>query len=134
VSTIQVAANGYPRVTGFPGTQCAADYPAYYAGTPAANLTYTIPANTDTASYTDQKIYSFAPWDSRKRLYRLNIEGLLKIPMTPLNIGFSANLGQKTLGAERLDHGYAAPDDLEILFGTRFDIGQFLAKLGINPF
>jgi len=54
--------------------------------------------------------------------------------MTPLYVGFNANLGQKTFAARRLDHGYAAPDDLEIFFGTKFDIGELLAKLGINPF
>jgi hypothetical protein len=134
VSTIQIAANGYPQVTSYPGSKCAADYPDYYVGVPPSSLMYTIPTDTSTVTYTDQKIYSFQPWDSRKRLYRLNIVGMLKIPMTPLNIGFSANLGQKAFGASKLDHGYAAPDDLEILFGTRFDIGQLLGKIGVNPF
>lgn len=54
--------------------------------------------------------------------------------MRPLYVGFNANLGQKTLGAVKLDHGYAAPDDLEIFFGTKFDIGSLLVRLGFAAF
>ena len=42
--------------------------------------------------------------------------------------------GKRVLLASGFDHGYAAPDDLEIFFGTKFDIGALFAKLGINPF
>lgn len=137
-STIYVAANNYPAVTTMSGSTCAADYGSYYQGTVPAGLTYTAPPNVTTGNptitYTLTGNYSFQPWDSRKRMYRLDFEGLLKIPMTPLYMGFNANLGQKTFGAVRLDHGYAAPDSLEIFFGTKFDIGELFAKIGINPF
>jgi hypothetical protein len=133
-STLFVGANGYPGVTGYPGSSCAADYPSYYAGTVPKGLTFSIPTNTATVTYTDTGILSYQPYDSRKRIYRLDIEGLLKIPMTPLYVGFNANLGQKTFYSIKLDHGYAAPDDLELFFGTKFDIGELLAKVGISPF
>jgi hypothetical protein len=133
-STTFVNANGYPGITGYAGSSCASDYPSYYAAPVPSGLTFSIPANTSTVTYTDLKTYSYQPYDSRKRIYRLDIEGLLKIPMTPLYLGFNANLGQKTFLAKKLDSGYAAPDDLEIFFGTKFDIGELFAKLGINPF
>jgi hypothetical protein len=66
--------------------------------------------------------------DSRKRLYRLDIEGLLKVPKTLFYVGFNANIGQRTVGASYLDSGYAAPDDLRFFFGTKFDIGSVLSK------
>jgi hypothetical protein len=71
--------------------------------------------------------------DSRKRLYRLDIEGLLKIPETPFYVGLNANLGQKTLGATGLDRGFAAPDDLRFFFGTKFDIASVLMKFQKTP-
>jgi hypothetical protein len=109
---------GYTPPTNNASQTCTVDYPTYYSGTP--------PVSTSGAVW--------APVDSRKRLYRLDLEGLLKIPNTPLYVGFNANLAQKSLGATHLDHGYAAPDDLRFLFGTRFDIGTALSKLGVNPF
>jgi hypothetical protein len=76
--------------------------------------------------------------DSRKQLYRIDIEGLVKIPIPataiPFYIGFNANISQHSWQAENLDHGYAPPDDIRILFGTRIDIGALLSsfKLGAN--
>jgi hypothetical protein len=66
------------------------------------------------------------PTDSRVyRLWRYQLEGILKIPSTPLFIGFQANVAAQ--------HGHKdyrqPPDDLRILFGTRFDIGKLFAKL-----
>lgn len=138
-STIYIPATGYPVITGYSGSSCATDYPSYYAATVPAGLTYPIPANSPAGAnpaitYLDTMTDSYQPYDSRKRLYRLDFEGLLKIPMTPLYVGFNANLAQKTLGATNLDHGYAAPDNLSIFFGTKFDIGNLLARLGITPF
>jgi hypothetical protein len=52
----------------------------------------------------------------RERKFRLGFEGRLKIPETPLFVGFDANLGK-------------GPDDLRFLFGTRFDIGNLFGKL-----
>ena len=137
-SYLYVSANGYSTTTGYPGSSCAEDYPAYYAAAVPKGLTFTIPPNTTsgttTTTYQDLMTYTYQPVDSRKRLYRLDIEGLFKVPATPLYLGFNANLGQKTFGAIRLDHGYIAPDDLEIFFGTKFDIGELFAKIGVAPF
>jgi hypothetical protein len=114
--------NGYAPPTNNPGTSCLTDYPTYYSTT----VSPLPPGITPGAVW--------GPLDSRKRLYRLDIEGLLRIPYTPLYVGFNANVGQKSLGASHLDHGYAAPDDLRFLFGTKFDIGTALSKMGVNPF
>lgn len=62
-----------------------------------------------------------------QRLWRFQLEGLLKIPNTPAVIGFSANVGQQVFGADRLSK--PAPDDLRFLFGTKFDVGKLVAKL-----
>ena len=71
--------------------------------------------------------------DSRKQLYRLDLEGLIKIPIPltaiPFYIGFNANISQHTVQSNQLDHGYAPPDDIRILFGTRIDIGTLLTSL-----
>jgi hypothetical protein len=72
------------------------------------------------------------PVESRKRLYRLDIEGLLKIPKTILYVGFNANIGQRSLGAVHLDHGYSAPDDLRFFFGTKLDIAAVLSKFNFG--
>lgn len=52
----------------------------------------------------------------RDNRMRVGIEGRLKIPATPLLVGFDANLGK-------------GKDDLRFVFGTRFDIGELLGKL-----
>ncbi|HWZ44510.1 MAG TPA: Ig domain-containing protein [Candidatus Saccharimonadales bacterium] len=61
-----------------------------------------------------------------QRLWRFQMEGLLKIPNTPAVIGFSANVGQRTFGGDRLSK--PAPDDLRFLFGTKFDVGKLVSK------
>jgi hypothetical protein len=71
-------------------------------------------------------------FDSRKRLYRIDIEGLLKIPNTLFYVGLNANIGQKQVMAEKLDPNFAAPNDLRFLFGTKFDIAQLFSKLGVK--
>ena len=55
-------------------------------------------------------------FDSRKRLYRIDIEGLLKIPNTLFYVGLNANIGQRQVMAEKLDPNFAAPNDLRFLF------------------
>lgn len=74
--------------------------------------------------------------DSRKQLYRLDFEGLVRIPIpataVPFYIGFNANISQHTWQAEYLDHGYAPPDDIRILLGTRIDIGTLLTSLKLT--
>jgi hypothetical protein len=95
-----------------PGSSCASDYPQFYS--------------------------SFSPVDSRKQLYRIDLEGLVRVPIPataiPFYIGFNANIAQHSWQAENLDHGYAPPDDIRILFGTKIDIGTLLSslKLGAN--
>jgi hypothetical protein len=91
-------------------------------GFPPATSTGT---QTTCSQYTD---IGDAPVDSRKRLYRFDIEGLLKLPRTPLYVGLNANIGQKSLGAGHLDRGFAAPDDLRFFFGTKFDIAAVMMK------
>jgi hypothetical protein len=70
--------------------------------------------------------------DSRKRLYRVDIEGLLKIPDTLFYVGLNANIGQRQVMAEKLDPNFTAPNDLRFLFGTKFDIAQLFARLGVK--
>ncbi len=115
---------GYPATTDYTGSTCKNDYPMIYSGKVPSTVTPVPPGDT----------LAYVPYEVRKRLYRLDFEGLLKIPNTPLYVGFNANIGQRTLGASRLDHGYAAPDDLRFLFGTKFDISTLLNKLGVTTF
>ena len=60
------------------------------------------------------------------RQYRVGIEGSLKVPSTPLLLGFSANLGQNLFSTHRLQ---APNDDLRFFIGTKFDIGSVLSKV-----
>jgi hypothetical protein len=69
--------------------------------------------------------------DSAKRVYRLDLEGILKIPHTPAFVGFNANVGQKLFGAHHLDLGLQANDDLRFLFGIKIDVGTIMEKLGL---
>jgi hypothetical protein len=93
------------------GSSCSADYPSAF------------PTLADAV-------------DSRKQLYRLDFEGLVKIPipatLIPFYIGFNANIAQHTVGAVKLDHGFAPPDDIRILLGTKFDIGTLLSSLNLG--
>jgi hypothetical protein len=50
------------------------------------------------------------------RKLRWGFEGRLRVPFTPLQIGFDANLGK-------------GRDDVRFIFGTRFDIGTLFAKI-----
>lgn len=52
----------------------------------------------------------------RERHFRAGFEGRLKVPETPLFVGFDANFGK-------------GPDDLRFLFGTRFDVGSLFGRL-----
>jgi len=66
--------------------------------------------------------------NSRERLWRINVEGILKVPSTPLIVGFSANVGMKNPGAPPIIQG--AGDDLRFLFGAKFDMAKLMAKIG----
>jgi len=65
----------------------------------------------------------------RTRLYRLGLEGILKIPSTPLIIGFSANVGQESLGLGPHTIVQRAGDDLRFLFGARFDAAKLMSVI-----
>jgi hypothetical protein len=54
----------------------------------------------------------------RRRPWRIEALGRLKIPETPFLIGFDGNFGK-------------GPDDVRFLFGTRFDIGKILHTLRV---
>jgi hypothetical protein len=54
--------------------------------------------------------------DVRERPWRTAIEGRLKIPETPFQIGFDANVGK-------------GRDDVRFSFTTRFDIGELIGKV-----
>lgn len=62
-----------------------------------------------------------------QRLYRLSLEGILKVPSTPLIIGLSANVG--VLGAGNATVVRRAGDDLRFLFGVKFDVGKLMARV-----
>jgi hypothetical protein len=67
----------------------------------------------------------------RQRLWRVSVEGILKVPSTPLIIGFNANVGMSNPGAKVVRR---AGDDLRFLFGVRFDVAKLLAKVGqVSP-
>ncbi len=70
------------------------------------------------------------PTDLRRRLYRVHLEGILKVPGTPLIIGFSANVGQETIGLGNTHIVQRAGDDLRFLFGARFDVAKLVSKIG----
>jgi len=52
----------------------------------------------------------------RRRPWRIEALGRLKIPETPFIVGFDGNFGK-------------GPDDLRFIFGTRFDIGKVMRTL-----
>ena len=52
----------------------------------------------------------------RRRPWRIEALGRLKIPETPFIVGFDGNFGK-------------GPDDLRFIFGTRFDIGKIMRTL-----
>ena len=61
-----------------------------------------------------------------ERRWRIVIEGLLKVPSTPLVLGMSANIGQNLLGAPIAQ---SAKDDVRFFIGAKFDVGKIMAKL-----
>ena len=63
------------------------------------------------------------------RPWRIAIEGILKIPMTPFVLGFSANVHQN-FGLNHSTTIDDAKDDLRFFFGTKFDAGKLVSKLG----
>jgi hypothetical protein len=82
-------------------------------------------------SLTNEMI-SLRPW-------RVSLEGLLRIPRTPLVLGFNANIGLSSVHAQMVKDGmtgtpflvpFALPkDDLRFLLGARFDAGKLFRSL-----
>lgn len=70
--------------------------------------------------------------DSRKRLYRLDFRGFMKMPRVPIILGLDANIRQEVIGAARLDLGLQPPDDVRVLFGTRLDLSSVLSRLNLS--
>jgi hypothetical protein len=66
---------------------------------------------------------------SRTRLYRVALEGIMKVPSTPLIVGFSANVGQEALWLGKHDVVQRAGDDLRFLFGAKFDAAKLMAAI-----
>jgi hypothetical protein len=99
------------NATTLPNGDCALAYPTYYqnSATPAT--------------------FQYLPYETLKRIYRLDLEGLLQIPGTAFYVGFNANIGQKAAGAGRFDPAFNAPDDLRFFIGTKFDISTVITKL-----
>jgi hypothetical protein len=69
--------------------------------------------------------------DSRTALYRLDLEGMLKIPKTVMFVGFNANV--KARSRKNLDLNLQPNDDLRFLFGVKLDVASIMQKLGVNP-
>lgn len=76
-----------------------------------------------------------------RRNYRFSFEGILKIPSTPIVLGFNANIGAQRYPGDPLPNGGGPDrshpysivrDDLRFLIGARFDITTLADKL--NPF
>jgi hypothetical protein len=65
----------------------------------------------------------------RQRLLRIQVEGLLKVPSTPLFVGMSANVGQESVSVGKGSIVQRAGDDLRFLFGVRFDVAKLLSKV-----
>ncbi len=101
---------GQPTATAIASSQCRASFPASYVDPNKAN--------------------SYLVDETRTRVPRLDLEGLLKIPSTPIYIGFNANIAQKIVGRQNLDPAFKAPDDVRFFFGTKFDIATLVTKLG----
>ena len=60
---------------------------------------------------------TMSPVMVRDRRLRYAFEGRLKVPGAPFQIGFDANAGK-------------GKDDVRFLFGTSFDIGELIGRLG----
>jgi hypothetical protein len=70
--------------------------------------------------------------DSAKRLYRLDMDGLLEVPKVGAFIGISANIGQRSVGASDLDTAFQPPDDVRFVFGYKTDVASVLKKFGVS--
>ncbi|HEX6893888.1 MAG TPA: hypothetical protein VF146_01370, partial [Bryobacteraceae bacterium] len=68
----------------------------------------------------------------RYRPWRYSLEGLFKVPNSPILVGFNANVGSRWRAAR--DRAgtrpfNAAPDDLRFLIGAQFDFSKLLTAI-----
>jgi hypothetical protein len=99
---------------------------------------FKLSANGDSApeslSYIDvvagrfSNLETLAPWHTRR--WRIEVEGVMKVPASPFLLGFDANIGQNLLTAPGVQ---GAKDDLRFFVGAKFDIGKVVAKLQQLP-
>lgn len=103
---------------------------------PTGTADQSLPGSSCTGDYSTPQNKITAWMESRKQLWRLDLEGLIRIPIPetaiPFYIGFNANIAQHAVEVDHLDHGYAPPDDIRILFATRIDMGSLLSALNIG--
>ncbi|HYL73141.1 MAG TPA: hypothetical protein VEU96_02995 [Bryobacteraceae bacterium] len=93
-------------------------------------LTYSSNIAPETISYIDVVSGRFSNFDlNHMRPWRFAFEGLLKVPSTPLFVGFSANIHQN-FGLGKGNPASNARDDLRFLFGAKFDAGKLFDAIG----
>ncbi len=95
---------------------------------------FKLSANSDAApesmSYIDvvagrfSNLETLAPLPVRR--WRIEVEGVMKLPATPFVLGFNANIGQNLLTPQTVQ---GAKDDLRFFIGAKFDVGTMIGKL-----
>ncbi len=95
---------------------------------------FKLSANSDSApesmSYIDvmagrfSNLETLAPLAVRR--WRIEVEGVMKLPATPFVLGFDANIGQNLLTPQTVQ---GAKDDLRFFIGAKFDVGAMIGKL-----
>jgi hypothetical protein len=125
-------------ITAGTGAACQADFYTDFGfggRMGVSKMSYSKDVAPELVSYLDVVAGRFSNFDAPAlddggrihRPWRLQIEGVLKVPGYPLVIGFEANIRQN-LGIGRAWE-VTAKDDLRFFFGTRFDAGRAMARL-----
>jgi hypothetical protein len=121
-------------------------YNFYAWGTRIGHYALTPPTDRDSApdliSYLDVAFGRFSNLETlvqpqgngvgptvRQRLIRIQLEGMLKVPSTPLFIGINANVGQESASVGKGSIVQRAGDDLRFLFGVKFDVAKLLSHV-----
>jgi hypothetical protein len=119
----------YGPFSNLPSYVCVPQLAAAQPGTPA-----TLPLLTGSSCNTSMPALpaGMVYGDSQTRQYRLDFEGVLKVPYTPAFVGFNANIGQRTFNRHGLDRTLQPADDLRFVFGFKADIATILQKFGVN--
>jgi hypothetical protein len=97
---------------------------------PYSNLQSYICNSTEGATLPNSACPPADKLDTRTALYRLDLEGILKIPKTVMFVGFNANV--KAFGRKNLDLNLQPNDDLRFLFGVKLDVASVMKKLGVS--